>query len=238
MTPGGGHQGRKFGNRRLIVTGARAVDGDTVDCWIDLPHYTRSRSVHSLSKICVRLHAIDAPELDQPYGREAPETLQGILSTNQFWLEVVQDKDRYGRWVGVLYPIWTPMDDSVNRRMVAEGFTYSYTRYGGTLMGYDVVEGQARQTARGLWKNSPDGGERPWDFRRRRMAEDRMAEVPWGQRREPVIQRNRNTTAWTPPPRRQRPQRERPRKDEIHPIWFFVAFFVIVFLIGLPEECG
>ena len=63
----------------------RVVDGDTV--------YTKDGTT-------IRLYGIDAPERDQPYGKQATRALDGVIETKVYVLE--KDTDRYGRLVGVL----------------------------------------------------------------------------------------------------------------------------------------
>ena len=49
----------------------------------------------------VRLHGIDTPERDQPYGSEATAALENMVETSVYIVEV--DTDRYGRMVGQLH---------------------------------------------------------------------------------------------------------------------------------------
>ena len=66
----------------------RITDGDT----IVLMDSTR-----------VRLHGIDTPERDQPYGSEATAALENMVETSVYIVEV--DTDRYGRMVGHALPL-------------------------------------------------------------------------------------------------------------------------------------
>jgi len=77
---------------------ARVVDGDT----IELSDGTR-----------VRLHGIDTPEYDQPYGKAATRELNKLLGSSVY-VEAT-DTDRYGRTVAVL---WTSDGVNVNLEMV------------------------------------------------------------------------------------------------------------------------
>ena len=80
------------------------VDGDTV--------YTKDGTK-------IRLHGIDTPERDQPYGKQATRALDGLIETKVYVLE--KDPDRYGRLVGVLY---TPEGLNVNLAMVCGGHAW------------------------------------------------------------------------------------------------------------------
>ena len=82
----------------------RAVDGDTIVL---------------MDKTRVRLHGIDTPERDQPYGKQATRALDGLIKTKVFVEE--KDTDRYGRLVGVLY---TPEGLNVNLAMVGSGHAW------------------------------------------------------------------------------------------------------------------
>lgn len=108
----------------------------------------------------VRLYAIDAPELSQPYGAEARDAMRK-LARGGMRLDVV-DTDRYGRVVGVVYR--RNRKRSLNHAMVASGLAYSYQRYG-KLDGIDEAEARARKRRLGIWK-SGGAQTRPWDHRR------------------------------------------------------------------------
>lgn len=82
----------------------RVVDGDTV--------YTKDGTK-------IRLHGIDTPERDQPYGKQATRALDGLIKTKVYVVE--KDTDRYGRLVGVLY---TPEGLNVNLAMVCSGHAW------------------------------------------------------------------------------------------------------------------
>ena len=82
----------------------RVVDGDTV--------YTKDGTK-------IRLHGIDTPERDQPYGKQATRALDALIKTKVYVLE--KDTDRYGRLVGVLY---TAEGLNVNLEMVCAGHAW------------------------------------------------------------------------------------------------------------------
>ena len=83
----------------------RVTDGDT----IVLMDSTR-----------VRLHGIDTPERDQPYGSEATAALESMVEGSVYILEV--DTDRYGRMVGQLYHSTEGYD--INASMVCAGHAF------------------------------------------------------------------------------------------------------------------
>ncbi len=112
----------------------------------------------------VRLYAIDAPELSQPYGAEARARMRE-MARGSFRLEVV-DTDRYGRVVGVVYR--RNRKKSLNHMIVSSGFAYAYQRYG-RLEGLADAEARARKRRLGIWES---GGSqtRPWEHRRKTRA--------------------------------------------------------------------
>lgn len=136
-------------------TNIRVIDGDSVE------------GNYREEWVRVRLYAIDAPELDQPGGPECAEHLSRMIgASGAITLEVI-DVDQYGRKVGLLYPSASHKRNSLNLRMVREGFAYAYTNFGGAELGVRVAEMDARESRRGVcWTDSVRGGTRPWEYRR------------------------------------------------------------------------
>ena len=122
----------------------RVVDGDT----IELTDGTR-----------VRLHGIDTPEYDQPYGRAATRELNRLLG-HSVYVEAT-DTDRYGRTVAVL---WTSDGVNVNLEMVCRGAAWWYERYARGDTELRDCQESARESNLGLWDGDPV---EPWVWRRR-----------------------------------------------------------------------
>ena len=113
----------------------------------------------------VRLYAIDAPESDQDFGREAGEYLRRLVrGRSDLVLEPI-DTDRYGRLVGVLFYREVGRQHSVNRLMVEQGLAHWYRQYGGHGLGLERAEQEAQRRRRGLWAAGRPVA--PWDHRRR-----------------------------------------------------------------------
>ena len=108
----------------------------------------------------MRLYAIDAPELSQPYGVKARDEMRK-MARGSMRLDAVSN-DRYGRVVGVVYR--RNRKKSLNHMIVAAGLAYSYQRYG-KLDGIDEAEARARKRRLGIWK-SGESQTRPWEHRR------------------------------------------------------------------------
>jgi micrococcal nuclease len=92
-----------------------------------------------------RLADIDAPELDQPYGRDAKKELVALASGRQLVLMPI-DTDRYGRTVA---HIWAD-GAYLNMEQVKRGAAWFYAEFARGSMLYDV-EQEARKGRRGLW---------------------------------------------------------------------------------------
>ena len=123
----------------------RIVDGDTV--------YMKDGTK-------VRLHGIDTPERDQPYGKQATRNLDKLIGGKVFVVE--KDTDRYGRLVGVIY---TPEGVNVNEAMVCNGSAWWYSRYAKFDSGLRKCQAKAKEEGLGLWAD--DDPMAPWDWRRR-----------------------------------------------------------------------
>ena len=130
--------------RRVKVD--RITDGDT----IVLMDRTR-----------VRLHGIDAPERDQPYGSMATAALEYMVEKSVYIVEV--DTDRYGRLVGQLYHFKDGYD--INASMVCAGFAWWYKRYAPDSKVLEGCQKEAREAPNGLWED--DDPMPPWEWRRR-----------------------------------------------------------------------
>lgn len=110
-------------------------------------------------RLRIRLAEIDAPESDQPHGREATDSLSSKVGGRT--VTVVQtDVDRYGRVVGnlIVNGVW------INGWMVGEGQAWVYPKYAESPELYRW-EDEARKAQRGLW--SQDDPIAPWDWRHR-----------------------------------------------------------------------
>ena len=124
----------------------RVVDGDTV---------------HTKDGTKIRLHGIDTPERDQPYGKQATRALDGLIKTKVYVLE--KDTDRYGRLVAVLY---TPEGLNVNLEMVCGGHAWWYERYARFDSDLEDCQESAQATRLGLWAEDDDPVA-PWAWRRK-----------------------------------------------------------------------
>ena len=126
----------------------RIVDGDTVHVF------------HQDETYKVRLIEIDAPERNQPYGRDSTDYLKFLLKEGKVDVEI-SGTDRYGRKLGRLY--WKGRD--INREMVTAGYAWVYDDYVTDKSFYEN-QSEARELKKGLWKDL--SAVPPWEWRKRK----------------------------------------------------------------------
>ncbi len=141
----------------------RVADGDTVTVKTD------NGSTHK-----IRLHAIDAPELNQAGGEQSRRWLtQTVL--NQSVKVLVSNTDRYKRHVAKLVLPGLPCeaalcegDVDVNLAAIEAGHAWWYREFARTQTPadrvlYEKAEQQARASNAGLWQNPYP--QAPWQWR-------------------------------------------------------------------------
>jgi endonuclease YncB( thermonuclease family) len=134
-----------------VVT--KVIDGDTV--------YLLN---HNYEKLKVRLQHIDAPELDQSYGKESKFLLEQLILNKK--VTVIGDKkDIYKRLLGVI-----SLDDvDINLEMIKAGAAWHFKKYAKfdqteyQYQIYDENEHQAKLKKIGLWKENAIS---PWLWRK------------------------------------------------------------------------
>lgn len=137
----------------------RVIDGDTV------------RVRLGPGPINVRLHAVDAPELGQPGGRDARDALARRLPVGRaVELDVIDQSDGYGRMVARV----RVDGDDMNAWLVRSGNAFVYRQYAGTD-DRDLcrLEHQARLSGDGLWALPPHRRAAPWEWRRNKRGTPR-----------------------------------------------------------------
>ena len=131
---------------KLVIK--KVVDGDTVHLYHDDTIYK------------VRLIEIDAPERNQPFGKDSTDYLKLLLNEGKVDVEI-SGTDRYGRKLGRLY--WKGRD--INREMVIAGYAWVYDDYITDKSFYEN-QSKARELRKGLWKDS--NSIPPWEWRKRK----------------------------------------------------------------------
>ncbi len=147
--PAGSEHALTSGAEPRILDGrvVGVTDGDTLTLLVDR------------EQVRIRLAQIDAPELNQPYGKKAKTGLSTLAFGKQARVEVA-DIDRYGRTVGEVF-----VDGiDVNREMVRAGHAWAYTKYSHTTEIIEL-EDSARAAKKGLWALPENQREPPWLWR-------------------------------------------------------------------------
>jgi endonuclease YncB( thermonuclease family) len=117
----------------------------------------------------IRLCGIDAPELKQLLGIKSRDYLRFLVPQAKGQVIVIEmDRDRYGRSVAEVLLESPSGEQSLQEEMLKAGFAYHYKQFSRTGHNSDVFDsaeqiGQAQK--RGVWQ-LPNGGQRPWDYRK------------------------------------------------------------------------
>jgi endonuclease YncB( thermonuclease family) len=134
--------------QQLIGRAVKVTDGDT------LKLRTSDRREYT-----IRLHGIDAPEHDQPYGNASSAALARMIINREIKVRV-EDIDRYARLVGTV-----EFDgDNINLAMVRDGHAWWYRQYARSIRELEAAEAAAKEKRIGLWTN--DKPVPPWLWRR------------------------------------------------------------------------
>ena len=111
-------------------------------------------------QVQVRLHCIDAPELEQrPWGQTSRDHLRSLIPSGTEIRLRIQDTDRYGRQVAEVYT----GDTNINLKMVKAGQAAVYTPYCHDSL-YFTAEASAREKRLGIW-DKPGIQQTPWNYR-------------------------------------------------------------------------
>ncbi len=130
-----------------IVTLDHVIDGDTV-----------SVSLAGQSSSVIRILGIKSLEASiekdvvAPYGQAAIDTLQRLMANQPVRVLLHSTpKDRYGRYIAMLYVD----DQDIGLRLIKEGLALVYTVYPFPAMSFYLQEQElAKAGRRGLWANT------------------------------------------------------------------------------------
>ena len=141
--------------KTFIGSVARVSDGDTVRLRLD-----------DSTELKIRLSGIDAPELDQAFGKESKSRLTELVDGRTIEAQCSK-RDRYRRWLCKLE--WDSKD--VNLNLVKDGFAWWYRYYrkdqtSEDQQTYQAAEATAKKNKLGLWGDFDPVA--PWDFRRQK----------------------------------------------------------------------
>jgi len=122
-------------------------DGDSITCLTD-----------DKRQLKVRLDAIDAPELGQPFGQASKKALSDMVFGKTVTV-IEKKKDRWGRTVAhVLVE-----GKDTNLMMLEQGMAWHYTEYSNNKR-LQKAEDEARVARKGLWADRDPVP--PWDWRK------------------------------------------------------------------------
>jgi endonuclease YncB( thermonuclease family) len=127
-----------------MVVGIR--DGDTLTVLVDK------------QEVKVRLASIDAPELGQPFGKAARQSLADLCHQKQATV-TPGARDRYGRTVGDVSCDGTP----AGAEQVRRGMAWVYVKYAPKASPLHQLQVEARAARLGLWADPAPTP--PWDWR-------------------------------------------------------------------------
>lgn len=132
---------------RLLVRVVGVHDGDTLTGLDD------AKTQHK-----IRLDAVDAPELGQPFANKSKQALSGMVFGKDVEIEVL-GTDKYKRTIGRVRV--GKLD--VNHEMIAKGMAWQYVKYDQSKE-LREAEQSARATKLGLWADPH--AMPPWEWRK------------------------------------------------------------------------
>ena len=171
---------QKEAEKTKVIIGrcTKVSDGDTI-------HVVTDGNV----KFKVRLDRIDAPEKDQPYGKESTAYLTSLIRGKTVRVEWVK-KDQYGRVLGIVYAtvpaasrrealangsvVTTPRREDasgtvdINLHLVATGNAWHYSHFDKTPA-YSAAELSAKEKKLGLWAAENPINPYEWRKNKRKM---------------------------------------------------------------------
>lgn len=157
-------QAESFEAKVLVV-----MDGDTV--------FVQSGPF----KAKLRLVNIDAPEKDQPFGKESQESLQSLVGGKVIHVES-KAVDKFGRTIAVI----SIGDINVNEEQVRRGMAWAYSR-SREGRAYARLQSEAQLAKRGLWQQA--NPQSPAQWRKLHPSEPTKRIQPQQKKAQPQIQK-------------------------------------------------
>lgn len=123
-------------------------DGDSLTC------------LHNRKPIHVRLQHIDAPELNQAYGKRAKQALAQLVFKQNVRIEA-SGYDKYQRLLAVVY---TLDGKNINLQLIQQGMAWAYQQ---TQPEYQLAQTQAQRHKIGLWNENHPINPAQWRLNKR-----------------------------------------------------------------------
>ena len=112
----------------------------------------------------MRLHGIDAPETNQPYGQAARGFVSNAILFKTVEIQPTsQGRDRYGRIVAV---VEIPGIGVLQELLLDAGLAWVWPRYCKDCGSWERIQAKAKEEKRGLWVDGQPIP--PWEWRRGR----------------------------------------------------------------------
>jgi len=112
----------------------------------------------------VRLHGIDAPETNQPYGQAAKAFVTDAVLFKVVDVQVTpQGRDRFGRIIAV---IEIPDVGNLQEMLLSEGLAWVWPRYCRDCADWKELQAEAKRQRKGLWAG--ENPVEPWEWRKMR----------------------------------------------------------------------
>jgi len=135
----------------------KVYDGDTVTFTVESndTELNKSRGIEP-TKFRARFYGIDAPELNQEFGKQARDYLSNLILNKVVQLESVNidnyenNVDIYGRYIVKVYY----NSEYINLKLVEKGFAWSYVKYNHNDPVLNEAERQAKSNSLGLWNTN------------------------------------------------------------------------------------
>ena len=153
------------GTLALALTGLLLTSAASADSISGKPIRVHDGDTFTIGGQSIRLHGVDAPELNQTCIRDGKEwrcgeasrdALRALIGNDALTCEV-KDVDRYSRVVAVCIAVG---GRDLNDAMVADGWAVAYRQYSSA---YVESEARAQSSKRGIWAAQFD---LPAEFRR------------------------------------------------------------------------
>lgn len=111
------------------------------------------------AQVKIRLHGIDAPERNQPFGEAARRLVLNVALHRAVFIEE-KSQDRYGRIVAT---VWLDTGESLQSVLLDSGLAWVWPRYCRNCQDWERVQKDAQGSGLGIWSDHTPIP--PWEWR-------------------------------------------------------------------------